>query len=188
MAENCFYVASKEDDIAERSLFNLALTEYKLNKHEKFIKTINKLQELAATNNSFITYEIALLFFLINEYEKAAKWIIKLGINRIDLLDWKELAYSIFLTDEATFAKELKKGISNREKWIKEINDHHPDWVGYSEEEKSRRLKEFQNEIRCWQNIDTEFQNKPNLVENELLVIAPMDCLLYDCCGNLKND
>ena len=113
-----------------------------------------------------------------------------IGVDGIDLLDWKELAYSIYITNKKLFNIELKKGISERQMWIEEINDNHPDWTEYSEEEKKEKLIELETEINYRKNIEKEFQSKPILDVDKLLIIEPIYCLLFDCKlhGNLKND
>lgn len=190
VAKNHFSISSKTEDLEHRSLFNLALTEYKLNNLDKLIEIIDKLQNPSETDDPLMDYEIGQLLFLINEFEKSAQWTIKKGIDRIDLIDWKELGYSIYKTNKGVFNKELEKGISERQIWIEEINDNHPDWSEYSAEEKKERIIELETEIKYRENIESEFQNKPILKVDELLIVEPIYCLLFDCKlhGNLKND
>ncbi|MDF1676677.1 MAG: tetratricopeptide repeat protein [Vicingaceae bacterium] len=190
LAKSHFSKSSETEDLEHRSLFNLALVEYKLNNLDKVTEIIDKLQNPSEADAPLMDYEIGQLLFLVNEFEKSAQWTIKQGVDGIDLLDWKGLAYSIYTTNKKLFYIELQKGISERHMWIEEINDNHPDWTEYSEEEKKEKLIELENEIKYRENIEKEFQNKPILNVDELLIVEPIYCLLFDCKlhGNLKND
>lgn len=189
LAKNYFLKSSIKEDNEQRSLFNLALTEYRLNNFDNLNEIISRLQNPKETDDPLLEYEIGQLLFLINEYDKSAKWTIKQDL-RIDLLEWKELAYSIYKADKNVFDIELKKGISERQLWIKEINENHKDWNEYTVEEKKEQLQVYESEIKYLENIDIEFQNKPILDIDELLIIEPVYCLLFDCKlhKNLKND
>ncbi len=190
LAKKHFSISSKIEDTEQRSLFNLALTEYRLGNLNEFMEIINKLQNPKETDDPLFDYEIGSLLFLINEFEKAAQWTIKKGVNGIDLIDWKDLGYSVYKTNPKLFKREVEKGISKRHNWINEINNNHRDWSEYSNDEKKENIIVLETEIKYRENIENEYQNKPILDVDELLVVEPIYCLLFDCNlhGNLKND
>ena len=98
---------------------------------------------------------------MVNEFEQSAQWTIEEGIDGIDLLEWKELAYSIYRTNKKLFNIELEKGISEKLMCIEQINDNHPGLGWLFRGRKREKLIELETEIKYRKNIEIEFQNKP---------------------------
>jgi len=191
-AKELFSISVTELDIENRSLFNLALTEYECENIDKVKEIADKLSEEIETNHhsSISGYEIGLLYFLLNEFEKSAKCLIKQGINGIDLLDWNDLSYSLFQTNKPIWSKQINKSIDERNEWIKEIKSNHEDWSEYSNKEKEESLNEFQTEIQERESalISEMIKPKPDIDEN--IMVEYCGCLLFDCKRheNKKND
>ena len=190
IAKEYFAKSAKMQDIEHRSLFNLAVTEYKLNNLDRVAKLIEKLQNLKEEDDPLCTYEIGELWFLLGEYEKSAKWTIKQGLDGIDLLDWKALAYSMYITNKEIFNQELKKSLQEKQLYAKEISSNHPNWAGLSQDDKEEELQELKNSINFMKHLDEKFKNKPTINYENLVVIEPLGCLLFDCGvhGNIKDD
>lgn len=191
-AKNLFSKAVKELDIENRSLFNLALTEYECKNVEK-VKTIADKLFIKIETNQHSTvsgYEIGQLYFLTNDFEKSTECLIKQGIEGIDLIDWDDLSYSLYQTNTTTWKNQISQSINERVDWIKEIESGHEDWEDYSEEEKRERLIELKSEIELRKNTLSEGMPKPKLDLSESLLVEDCGCLLFDCKrhGNRKND
>jgi len=191
-ARDLFSVAVTEFDIENRSLFNLALTEYECKNIDNVKSIADKLSKEIATNvhTTISGYEIGLLYFLLNDFEKATKCLIKQGIDGIDLLDWNDLSYSLYQTNKTIWSKQINKSIKERTEWIEEIKSNHEDWSEYSAKEKEERLNEFQTEIQERESSLKSEMTKPKPVINENIIVEYCGCLLFDCKRheNKEND
>jgi len=191
-ANNLFSTAATELDTENRSLFNLALTEYQCDNIEKVKLIADKLSiEIEINQHSTVSgYEIGQLYFLINDYAKSTECLIKQGIDGIDLIDWDDLSYSLYQTNTTTWKNQISQSINERTEWIEEIKDNHDDWSEYSTEERQERLTELQSEVQIRLNALNNGISKPKQEINKSLLVEYCGCLMFDCKrhGNKAND
>tara|TARA_R110001592_G_scaffold362246_2_gene675503 strand:- start:9 stop:1052 length:1044 start_codon:yes stop_codon:yes gene_type:complete len=182
----------KIQDIENRSLFNLSLAAFQTNRLEQLETIAKKLFAEIETNvhKTVSGYEIGLLFYLLKDYQLATTCLLKQGIDGIDLFDWQELSYSLYLTDEEKWRNKITQSIDERIDWVKEIESGHEDWEDYSEEEKCERLIELKSEIELRNETLSREMPEPKLDLTESLLVEHCGCLLFDCNrhGNRKND
>jgi tetratricopeptide (TPR) repeat protein len=182
-ARQCFLAASDNTDIENLSLFNLAITELKLNNIINATQIANRLFE-TIIENTFQTisgYEIGLLFFLLQDYEKAVECTVKQGIDFIDLLDWNELSYCVYIVNRELWVERLKKGVLERIRWQTEIRNNHEKWTFDTAQEKQERLNEIREEIKIRRSIIKTGIDKPNSNLEENIIFEFCGCLLFDC-------
>lgn len=187
-----FESSAESGDIENRSLFNLGLTAFKKNKIDQLKSIARKLFTEIETNvhKTISGYEIGLLFYLLKDYHFASSCLLKQGIDGIDLLDWQELSYSLYSTDEVTWRNNIHQSIDERLERIKKIESGHEDWEDYSEEEKNEYLTDLTSEVDLRKKALSEGIKKPNIDLSERLWFEHCGCLLFDCKrhGNMKND
>ena len=178
-----FKIANTEFDFEFRSAFNQAVLDFQLQDSESTRKIADRLFANIEQNSVSMIggYEIGFLFFLLGDFDKATESLIKQGINGVDLTDWKELSYSLFISDNKKWISQHKKMISEREKWIVEINTKPDEWDFDSTQEKNERLTELKNEIENINELISNGISKPNVDFNENIWIEPCGCLLFDC-------
>ncbi|MDP8080357.1 tetratricopeptide repeat protein [Phocoenobacter skyensis] len=191
-SEQYFGKINKEFDHQCRSAFNQAITNFKLGNLDITRKIADRLSTKVETH-SFDTiggYEIALLYFLLDDFEKASQLLIKEGISGIDLPDWSELSYSLFISNHKQWVEEHKKMITDRKNWIEEIKTDPDEWDFDSEQEKQERLNELNDEINTIDNIIIQGVAKPTPDLDKKIWIEPAGCLLFDCeiHKNIAND
>ena len=189
-AKDLFILSVTELDIENRSLFNLALAEYKCNNLKKVKLIAEKLSEINQHLTIISGYEIGLLYFLLDDFKKASECLIKQGIDGIDLVDWNYLSYSLYKTDKTIWEKQISKSIKERKEWIKEIKSNHEDWSDYTDKEKQERLNELQTEIQIREIF---LENGMTKLEQEIIksfCVEYCGCLMFDCKrhGNKEND
>jgi tetratricopeptide (TPR) repeat protein len=191
-SRDIFSIAVTELDIENRSLFNLALAEYECKNLEKVKSIADKLiKKIEINQHSTISgYEVGLLYFLLNDFEKTTDCLIKQGIDGIDLLDWDDLSYSLYQTNKTIWSKQINKSIQERTEWIEEIKSNHEDWSEYSNQEKEERLNELRTEIQENENALKNETTKPKPEINKSLLVENCGCLMFDCKrhGNKTND
>lgn len=183
VAKEYFSQSATELDLENRSLYNLALTEWKLNNTEQ-VKLIAEQLSKDIENNVHETisgYEIGLLYFLLDNLKKASECLVKQGIGGIDLVDWTDLSYSLFMTDNKLWREKINDGIVERKKWCEEILSNHKDWSENSSEEKKERLTELNAEIKVRQEMLNNGMTKPITDLNKSVWIEHCGCLLFDC-------
>jgi tetratricopeptide (TPR) repeat protein len=178
-----FKIANTEFDFEFRSAFNQAVLDFQLQDSESTRKIADRLFANIEQNSVSMIggYEIGFLFFLLGDFDKATESLIKQGINGVDLTDWKELSYSLFISDNKKWISQHKKMISEREKWIVEINTKPDEWDFDSTQEKNERLTELRNEIENINELISNGISKPNVDFNENIWGEPCGCLLFDC-------
>lgn len=178
-----FKIANTEFDFEFRSAFNQAVLDFQLQDIESTRKIANRLFQNIENNSASMIggYEIGLLYFLTSDFEKATESLIKQGIDGVDLTDWKELSYSLFISDKKRWISHHKKMISERENWIVEINTKPDEWDFDSEQEKNERLNELKNEIENIKELISKGISKPDVDLNKNVWIEPCGCLLFDC-------
>ncbi len=191
-AKESFSQSTTDLDIENRSLYNLALTEWKLNNTEQVKLIADKLSKHIETNvhETISGYEIGLLYFLLDDFQRASECLIQQGINGIDLIDWTDLSYSLFNTDKKLWTEKINDSIVERKKWFNEIENNHEDWSEYTDEEKKERLNELTAEIKIRQETLINGLSKPIEDVRESVLVEHCGCLLFDCKRhqNRKND
>lgn len=180
-AINAFKEAHNDHDTNYKSLYCLALAYKKAKKLEKLQLTLKELNSKQMGSLDTISgYDLAQLYFEIDDYDSAKRCIVKQGVNGYSFLDWKELTYSIWKTDKALFEQLLNKAIKENQTFINEIKSGHKDWNDETEEEKAEYITDFENDIKALKNLDDTFtKSKP---ESTIDVIEERGgCLLFDC-------
>jgi tetratricopeptide (TPR) repeat protein len=170
-------------DIENRSLYNLAISEWKLNNTGQVKLIADQLSKNIENNvhETISGYEIGLLYFLLGDLKKASECLVKQGIGGIDLLDWTDLSYSLFMTDNKLWREKINDSIDERKKWCAEILSNHKDWSENSSEEKKERLTELKAEIQVRQEILNNGMTKPIQDLNKSVWVEHCGCLLFDC-------
>jgi len=179
-------------DIENRSLFSLSLAAFKIGKFEQVKSIAQKLFDDIENqvHKTISGYEIGLLFYLLEDYQLASTCLIKQGIDGIDLFDWPEFSYSLYLTDKETWENKITQSINEKLDRIKEIEDGHEIQEDFTEEEKREQLVELRSEIELRKNTLSTAMTKPNIDLSESLWVEFPACLLFDCNrhGNREND
>lgn len=178
-------------DTENRSLYNLALTEWKLNNTEQVKIIADKLSNIETEFHETISgYEIGLLYFLLDNFQRTTECLVRQGINGIDLMDWTDLSYSLFKTDNNLWSEKINDSIVERKKWCNEIENNHEDWSEYTDEEKKERLTELTAEMKARQETLNNGMTKPIQDLSKSVLVEHCGCLLFDCKRhkNIKND
>jgi Flp pilus assembly protein TadD len=183
IARDYFAKATTDHDFDNRSTYNLAILDFK-NGNIKSARKIadNLLSSIEVNVHQMISgYEIGFLYFLLEDFKMASDCLVKQGIDGLDLIDWKELSYSLFVTDKNNWNSQHNKMIAERENLIVEINTQ-PEDLGFdSEKEKNERLAELKCEIENIKELIKNGITKPDLDLSENVWIEPCGCLLFDC-------
>lgn len=192
LAKTCFSSSSKNNDIENRSLYNLALTEFELHNIENAQKISDQLFKTIKpkVHKTIDGHDIGLLYFLLDDLDKTKSCIEIQGIDGIELTEWKVLAYSIYKLDKKLYKNQIQKGIETRMEWIGEIKNNHEDWEDYSEEEKMENLNNYNQEINKIKSTHLDFDKKPSPNLYDEILTEPCGCLMFDCGrhGNKEND
>ncbi len=191
-AKELFSQSKTDFDFENRSLYNLAICEWKLNNVEQVKFIADQLFKDIKTNihMTISGYEIGLLYFLIDDLQRTCECIINQGINGIDLFDWTELSYCLFINDYKLWNEKINESIVERKKWCDKIESNHEDWIEYTNEEKKERLNELRDEIKIRQETLNNGMNKPIQELSISVFVEYCGCLLFDCKRheNRKND
>lgn len=190
-ARDFFSQAVTDLDIDNRSLYNLALTEWKLNNIEQVRVIADKLSNINSKFTDTLShYEIGLLYFLLDDFQKVSELLIRQGIDGIDLIDWSDLSYSLYITDNNIWKEKINESIAERKKWCNEIKSNHEDWSEYNIEEKNEQLTELIEEIKARQEMLNREMTKPLQDLSKSLLVEYCGCLLFDCKRhkNMFND
>ncbi|MCP4442914.1 MAG: tetratricopeptide repeat protein [Aureispira sp.] len=183
IAKIYFSNAAKRFDLENRSLFNLALTLFKLGQYNQLQEIADDLFEMIERNvhKTVSGYEVAILYFLIEDYSKATAATLKQGVSGICLFDWPALSFVLAQTDKDLWLEIIQDEITDRKKWLDEIQNNHEDWEDLSTEEKQTRSEEFRVEIASREKAIQTGMGKPQLDINHYLRIEYCSCLLFDC-------
>jgi tetratricopeptide (TPR) repeat protein len=167
------------EDVERRSLFALAITEFKLGNLEVVTQIADDLFEtIGEVHETIGGYEIGQLFFLLGDFIKSAESAIKQGLDGIDLSEWKELAYCVFKMNKDLFEKSINRSIDSNSKWIHEIESKNNNW---SEDDKKERIAELREDNSCLNKLGESFSNVPEADINGMIWMEPLGCLLFDC-------
>lgn len=183
IAKEYFSKAITNNEFENRSAYNLAILDFISGNIKSTREIADKLSSSIELNvHKMISgYEIGFLYFLLEDFKMASDCLIKQGIDGVDLIDWKELSYSLYVTDNNKWISQHDKMISERENWIDEINTQPEDWDFDSEQEKNERLSELKSEIVNIKELIKNGITKPDSDLNENVWIEPCGCLLFDC-------
>lgn len=179
------------EDIEFKSLFNLAVSYLKIGDRKKLLSTLQLLEDNMTWNfgDNISGYELASIYYKIEDYRNASKCAIKQGLKGIDLADWKDIAYSIWITDNEMYSIQIGKAINEKRAYVEEINNGHEDWEDETDEEKQSNILEFEREIKSLSDLEKAFINERP--ESKIDVWEEYcGCLMFDCkrCGNQSND
>lgn len=182
-AKEYFFKATTDHDFENRSAYNLAISDFKIGNIKSTREIADKLSSSIELNVHQIIsgYEIGFLYFLLEDFKMASECLIKQGIEGVDLINWKELSYSLFLTDKDKWISQHDKLITNRETWIDEINTEQEGWVFDSEQDKIEELTQLKREIYNIKKMIKSGIAKPDLDLRANVWSEPCDCLLFDC-------
>jgi|SRR5690554_270343 len=182
-AKDFFTQSTTHLDAEKRSLYNLALTEWRLNNSEQVKLIADNLYKHIKSNihETISGYEIGLLYFLLGNYQKASECLIKQGINGIDLMDWTYLSFSLFKTDYKLWNKKINETITERKHWCNEIENNHQYWSDYTDLEKNERLIELKEEIKIREDVLCNGMAKPIQDLSKDILVEYCGCLLFDC-------
>lgn len=171
--------------------FNLALAEYKCG-------NLHAVKSLTEQINSSITFdfleeisgfEVGVLFFLLKDYQNATSCLIKQGIHRIDLLEWKELSYALFISDRLLWEKEIKNCIKQKKSYLIDTDKTTVDKY-FSEEDKKEAINDIQSQIEKLTLLLNKGVDYPVLDLKQYAINKGGGCLLFGCesHGNLSDD
>ncbi len=186
-SKECFSISATKLDLENISLYNLAISEWKLNNIGQVKFIADKLFNCFKTISG---YEIGLLYFLLGDFKRASECLVKQGIDEIDLFEWIDLSYSLYITDYEIWKEKLNESITERMKWCDEIKNNHEYWSEYTDKEKREKLAGIEKEIKVRLQALNNGMTKPIIELSENLLIEHCGCLLFDCKthNNRKND
>ena len=121
------------------------------------------------------------MYFLLDDLERASECLVKQGINGIDLLDWTDLSYSLFMTNNKLWKEKINDSIDERKQWCNEIESNLEDWSEYTDEEKKERLTELKAEIKIREEALNNGMTKPIQDLGKSIWVEHCGCLLFDC-------
>lgn len=190
-AKSCFEEAAKVGDTENISLFNLAITAWKLDSKEEAKRVIDQLAEgIQRHAHTLVSgYEIGNLYFLLEDYQKAVASLMAQGITGIAITDWPALSYALYKSNLGLWQEQLTKLIIQDTELIVEIEKEDA-CDGFSKEEKKERQLELKDALQKKQNMLEKGMIKPIPTVSNDLVNEFCGCLLFDCPrhGNRKND
>jgi tetratricopeptide (TPR) repeat protein len=191
-AKDCFEKAASNLDIENRSLYNLALSQWELTNIEQVKLIADKLyKDFESVNHETIAgYEIGHLYFLLDDLDRATECLIRQGINRIDLLDSTDLSYSLYMSNNELWKEKINERIVEQKQTCHEIEINHEDWSEYTDEEKKERLTELKEEIKLKEELLINGMTKPSQDLKQNVWLEDCVCLLFDCKihGNRENE
>lgn len=180
-----------DNDIEYKNLFNLAVSYLKAGNRDKLLLTLQLLEKNISWNfgDNISGYEIASLYYEIEDYKNAMKCAVKQGLDGIDFSDWKDVAYSVWKVDKKMYSSQIEKTVNEKKTYIVEIKSGHEDWEDETDEEKESSIIEFEEEIKNLKDLEKSFINERP--ESRIDVWEEYcGCLMFDCkrCGNQPND
>ena len=188
-AKDFFTQAATDLDTENKSLYNLALCEWQLNNSKQLKVIADKLSSMETKYEASINgYYIGFLYFLLNDFQKASECLIKQGINRIELISWTDLSYSVFKTNKELWQQEIKNYIAERKQWQQEIENHHQDWKEYTGEARNKQLNELKSSIKLAEKYLNHGVKKPRIDLNTKVLAESYGCLLFGCKTHNKKE
>ena len=191
-AHKYFLEGSTFDDVENISLFNLALTEYILGNYQN-LKIIAKKLEGTIDDNSMIDvdgYDIAILYFLLEDLKSVYNCLIKEGINNLHISGYKEIFYALYVVDKDLWITKVKQEIKDAENDISELINNTEEEEFLTEYEKQINIEDYKNKIKYLTHILSNGLTKPEVDFSKELHFEHCGCLLFDCKkhGHIDND
>ncbi|MEO1428176.1 MAG: hypothetical protein AAFV71_03750 [Cyanobacteria bacterium J06633_8] len=183
--------ATNDKDIVNRSKYNLAIVKIQLGEKEDARKIVKELEQEINKCEEIDSFEVAYLYYLLNDYHRAYTCCQNCDWNHSDLFSWQHIPYLIYINDIDTYRIIVAGEIDKQENWIKQIKDNHQNWDDYTEEEKQEELVELKSEVLRLSNLEAKFAlDKPNININNYYLLESCGCLLFGCeeHGNLQDD
>ncbi|WP_298147303.1 hypothetical protein [Flavobacterium sp.] len=182
IAKDYFTQSATEFDTEKRSLYNLALAEWKLNNGAQVNHIADELSTIDTEFHDTISgYEIGLLYFLLDDFQRASECLTKQGVKGIDLMHWIDLSYSLFRTNKKLWIEIINDSIVECHNLCNEIESNHKDWSEFTHKEKNERLNELKADIKKRQEILIDGPTKPQEDIRTLILAEHCGCLLFDC-------
>ena len=194
-ANDYFIKAINEKDIEYKSKYNLAIAKIQLGKKEDALKIAEEFKQMIIDgvniSDAIDAFEIAYLYYLLNDYDSAYSCCKMCDWNIYDLFSWEHVPYLIYKNDVELFKKLVASEIENKKNWIIENRNDDEYWKDETEEEIQQELAEGESEINRLTNLEAEFAlGIPNIDINNRYCLEYCGCLLFDCSehNNLKDD
>ena len=190
-AKEYLITATNDKDIENKSKYNLAIVKIQLGEKEDALRIIKELEQQIDKCDDIDSLEVAYLYYLLEDYDKAYACCKMNGWDNYELLGWEYVYYLIYKNDIEEFKKLVASEITNRTNWIIENKDNNEFWEDDTEEEKQEYLAEWESEIIRLTELEAEFAlNKPNININNQYLLESCGCLLFGCSehNNLKCD
>lgn len=191
-AHKYFLEGSNLDDDENVCLYNLALTEYKLGNIEN-LKVIAKKLEGTIDDNSMKDvgdYDIAILYFLLDDLKSVYNCLIKEGINNLNISGFKEIFYALYVVNKDLCITKLKQEIKDVENDLLELITKPDEFEHLDEDDIKENIEDYKNKIEYLTNILSNGLTKPEVDFSKELRFEHCGCLLFDCKrhGNIDND
>lgn len=194
-AKDYLIKAANQEDIENKSKYNLAIVQIKLGDKQAALTIVEELKQVIIDGsnrfNDIDAFEVAYLYYLLNDDDAAYSCCKLCDWNHYYLSSWQHVSYLIYKNDIELFQKIINSEIEREKTWIKENKDNDEYWEDDTEEEKQLYLAERESEITRLANLEAEFAiGKPNIDINNQYVLEGCGCLLFDCPqhDNLKDD
>lgn len=153
-----------------KSQFCMALIQFLKNdlnsvqKHADFLQTkIQKNLDLAVGG-----YDIALLYFLIEDYDSVIKCTLKQGLNHINIFEWDYISYSFWISNKDLWIDLMNEKIEELDEWIE------------NEQIEKDKLEYISRKEKLVILLNSE-QIKPKIDIKSHFILEYCGCLMFDC-------
>lgn len=191
-AQKYFLESSGLDDVENISLFNLALTEYKLGNIENLKIIAKKLEESIEkfSTNNITGYEIAILYFLLDDFKSVYKCVNAQSNDNLYISEFKEISYSFYLMNYNLWSNKINEELHNAKNDLIEISTKPEEFEHLDEDEIKENIEDFKTKIEYLTILLSNGLIKPEVDFNKELLIEYCGCLLFDCKihENIDND
>lgn len=173
-----------EDDIENFAIYNLALSNLKVNNTVAYYKLIDDYEIIIKkqTGNKYGENDIADLLIANNDCFRAYKHL-QPTIDYTEIPKWKNYALIIHSQNKELFTRQFEKYRITRFEYLKEIkeNSNPKEWDFENDEEKKESIEEFQNEINDSIKLQNEIENNKCTFDEIEIKESYCYCLLFDC-------
>ncbi|MGB3757231.1 MAG: tetratricopeptide repeat protein [Rivularia sp. (in: cyanobacteria)] len=194
-AKNYLTQAVNQEDIENKSKYNLALVQIQLREKKQALAIAEELKQIIIDSSDKFhdidSFEVAYLYYLLDDDDTAYSCCRMSDWNSYDLFSWECVSYLIYKNNTEVFKKLVASELEKKKTWIKANKDNDDYWEDDTEEEKQQELAERESEITRLTNLEAEFAvDKPNIDINDRYLLESCGCLLFDCPrhDNLKDD